>query len=140
MSNIIKITAVMLALALAGHDAQAAEATIITLACDGTDAATLYPTAPSEPVKKMGLVVNFAEHTVSVSGFMVVAHISHGDDATVAFNGESTDLLGQSSSTTGVIDRVTGVTRVHTSRISKDKKVLSADDWDLVCKVTNRAF
>lgn len=140
MSNIIKIAAMMLALALAGTDAQAAEPTVIYLSCDGTDTATLYPTAPPEPVKRMGLVVNFADQTVS--GFMAdrtIAHIDYSDDATVSFYGESTDGL-QNSSITGVIDRVTGITQVHTAVNSKDQKVLRADDWDLVCKVTNRAF
>jgi hypothetical protein len=74
----------------------------------------------------MGVVVNLTEHTVS--GFSVVAHISYTDDATVLFDGESTDLFERSSSVTGNIDRVTGVTRAHTAVISKDKKLLSADD------------
>jgi hypothetical protein len=137
MPNIVKLAGMTLALALAGHYAHAAEPTVVNLSCDGTDAATLDPTMPS-PVKKMGLVINLAEHTVS--GFSVVAHISYTDDATVLFDGESTDLFERSSSATGSIDRVTGVTRAHTAVISKDKKLLSADDWDLVCKVTNRLF
>ena len=53
MSNILKITAVVPALVLAGYYAQAAESKVINLSCDGTVGSVLDPTT-KEPVEVLG--------------------------------------------------------------------------------------
>jgi hypothetical protein len=135
MSNFFKIIATMLVLVLASCNAQATEATVISLSCDGT--ITSGGRDEKQSVQGMGLVVNFAEHTVS--GFDVVAHIDRTDDASVSFSGESSAPLGGSSVVRGDIDRVTGAAWAKTTLV-KDQRIIASHNWDLVCKVTNRVF
>jgi hypothetical protein len=111
-SNIAKITATaLLAIVFAWQHAEAAEATIITLSCDGKFKIGGDQTGWSEPVTKMGLVVNLAEGTVS--GFTdVVAHIDGVDAATISFSGKGEHTLHgvrtglATVSVEGTIDRV----------------------------------
>jgi hypothetical protein len=56
MPNIVKLAGMTLALALAGHYAQAAEPTVITLSCDGTITTTANDAKP-ELVNKMGVIL-----------------------------------------------------------------------------------
>jgi len=143
MSNIIKITGIMLAVMLAGHYAQATEATVITLSCDGTSQLMGASTNTPEPANKVGLVVNLADNTVT--GFGVVACIDRTDAASISFSGEGPlSLHGARFGTislTGEMDRVTGAVSVLTGTSSlRDNKVMSSYTYDLVCKVTNRLF
>ena len=39
-----------------------------------------------DPVKKMGMVVNLAERTVTISGVSVTTHIDRADAASISFN------------------------------------------------------
>ena len=91
------IMAAMVLLPLLHHHANTAEATVITLACDGT--AKIVGAESGEPIKKMGLVVNLAEHTVS--GFPgIVAHIDSVDATNILFSGEG-PVLYHGQPTTG---------------------------------------
>jgi hypothetical protein len=116
--------------------APAAEMAVINLSCDGT-MEIAGTTETQEPVKKFGLIVNLAAHTVS--GFSVVARITSVDDATVEFNGAAENPLG-ASSVLGNIDRVTGKTWAWTIGTAKDGKIVTSRAFDLVCKVTGRLF
>ncbi len=80
-------TLMVLASALGGPYAQAAEPMVVNLSCDGTMAIVGDPTETKEPVKKFGLIVNLAAHTVS--GFTPVARITKVDDSIVEFEGSA---------------------------------------------------
>ena len=70
MSNITKITLMMLALVLAGRYAQAAEPTMLILSCDGKVTTQIKGGEPEiQPVNNTGLVVNFANRTVAFWGW-----------------------------------------------------------------------
>jgi hypothetical protein len=134
MTNIIKITAIaLLPLLLAGRGAQAVEATVITLSCDGT---TTLGDAKPEPFNKIGVVVNFAEHTVSFLGYVVP--ITSVDAANVSFEGQvKTSSFGTTLSMTvsGSVDRVTGAMTATTLTTPT-----MMTNLDLHCKPTNRLF
>lgn len=124
--------------------AHAADAAIVNLSCDGTFGIVGDQTGTREPVTKMGLVVNLAEHTVLFDG--VLAHIDKIDAATISFNGEGdvslpgTGTLGKVS-VFGEIDRVTGAVSATTANTSAmDNKVVGTENYDLVCRVTKRLF
>jgi hypothetical protein len=133
----------LLVLLLMGQPAAAqTTATIIYFSCDGSQADLLGKI----PVKKMGLVVDLAEHTVTMSGLGFTAHIDRVDAAAISFSAEkvptSSSALGLRTnameSVWGEIDRVTGaVSATTTSEIAKQTTMKS---YDLVCKVTNRLF
>jgi hypothetical protein len=122
-----------LALLLLATPAMAGPA-VINLSCDGE---INTGADQKESVKKIGLVVNLAQH--SVSGFPVVAGIDTVDDALISFSGAKGDALG-TSRVEGTIDRVTGAAVVSTTLFAKDGKLIATQGWDLVCKVTNRLF
>jgi hypothetical protein len=126
-------------LVTAGQHTRAAElAEVISLSCDGTKEWTGglgEPTGkPLEPVKKMGLILNFTEHTVVgfqvFGGFDAPAHIDVVNDTRVEFS---------SSVVKGAIDRVTGSAWVFVNLATKTR-FIGADKYELVCKVTNRLF
>ncbi len=122
-------------LLIAGQPAAAQTAAVINLSCDGT---VKNGAGDTEPVRKMGLVVNLAQHTLV--GFVPLARITRLDDVNVDFSGETGAALGGSSSVTGGIDRVTGATWINTFLTAKDGKIVSSQAYDLVCKVTSRLF
>jgi hypothetical protein len=137
MHRVVKPAIALLAVLLAGLASPVAslgEPSVINLSCDGevTNGAD-----QKEPVKKVGLIVNFTQHTVS--GFPVIAHIKDVSDAMVEFGGSKTDALG-TSSIMGTIDRVTGATQLTTIVSGRDGKIIETRSWDLVCKLTNRLF
>jgi hypothetical protein len=128
--------ATVLALALtAGQPATAQTAAVINLSCDGK---VKNGAGEEEPVRKMGLVVNLGQHTVS--GFTLVARIDRVDDVNVDFSGATTDQLGATSSVIGNIDRVTGAAWIATTLSAKDSKIIGTQAFELVCKVTSRLF
>jgi hypothetical protein len=123
-----------LALLLLAAPAIAGEASVINLSCDGE---VENGAGQKEAVKKVGLIVNAAQHTVM--GFPVTARIDRMSDAMVEFSGANSDSLG-TSSIMGTIDRVTGAAQISTILSAKDGKIIETRGWDLVCKVTQRLF
>ena len=88
-------------------------------------------------MRKLGLIVNLAEHTVSFGGY--VAPIDKVDGANVAFTGTSNMPVGQygpvSTLVSGNVDRVTGT--VIATAMSKGVGPLL---WELSCKPATRLF
>jgi hypothetical protein len=123
-----------LALLLLAAPVMAAEFSVINLSCDGEVKNGVDQT---EAVKKVGLIVNLAQHTVL--GFSVPARIYSVSDAMVEFSGSNSDSLG-TSSVMGTIDRVTGAAQISTILSAKDGKIIETRGWDLVRKVTQRLF
>jgi len=135
LTNMITFTAMVLAGVLAWQQAQAAEATVITLSCNGNVTDGKSVDAKPDPVNKLGVVVNFAEQNVSFAGYVVP--ISRVDAANVTFEGEVKGVaFGLSLSTTvsGMVDRVTGAMTATTQTQS------TMLNWDLLCKPANRLF
>ena len=132
--------AVLLALLLmAGQPARAEnEPKVITLACDGTLTLTYCTSkADPEPVQKMGVVVNLAEHTVSFGAYVV--NIDSVGAADITFSGESkVQAFGQpaavSVSIMGDLDRVTG------HLVATQFSTAAGFNFDLLCKPTTRLF
>ncbi len=113
---------------LLATSALAAERSVINLSCDGE---LIMGDDQKEPVKKIDLIVNFTQHTVS--GFPVVGRIDNVSGAVIEFSGSKTDARG-TSSIIGTIDRATGAAQVWTTLVSaKDGKVIQSNSWDLVC-------
>jgi hypothetical protein len=120
---------------LAWNCAQAAESTTIMLACDGKVTNLKTPDAKPDPVNKLGVVVNFAEHNVSFAGYVVP--ITSADAANVSFEGEvQSRSLGitLSVSVSGTVDRVTGAFDATTLT------TVTAMQWELYCKPATRLF
>ena len=120
--------------------AQAAETTLITLSCDGKKTDAKASDAKPEAIQKMGVIVNFADRTVS--GFAgIVARIAKFDAAHVPFGSTSKkSLLGfrakpeGSVTVIGEIDRVTGV--VSATAMTPE----TTYSYDLICKPATRLF
>ena len=76
-------------------------------------------------MRKLGVIVNLAEHTVSFGGY--VAPIDKVDGANVAFTGTSNMPVGQygpvSTLVSGNVDRVTGTVIAMT--ISKGRRTVA---------------
>jgi hypothetical protein len=83
----IVATALLSFLLLTGKSLRAAQpAAVLNLSCSGTAEAN----DSRRPVKKIGLIINIFERTVTVSGLSVVAHVDSADDVNIQFGGEST--------------------------------------------------
>ena len=153
MRQIAAMTLLAFLLITGQQHARAAEtATVITLTCDGK-VLSGPPTDSGNPskverVSNMSVVVNLTEHTVTgfrtYFGEPLIARIYHVDDTSVDFTGGSS--LGNSSSIAGGINRVTGAAMAFVSRHEKDtrnilgSRLVGAESYHLVCKVTNRLF
>jgi hypothetical protein len=133
MTNVAKITALVLALGL--HCAQAAEPTVITLACDGK--ATTGD--KSEPIDKMGLVVNFTERTVSGFGG-IVAPIGMVDAAQISFGGTGDLTLPGDGGGKGGISVIGDIDRVTGAVVATTMTTALTTSYELLCKVTKRLF
>jgi hypothetical protein len=121
MTSIIKISALaLLSLVLGGH-AQAIEPNVIMLSCDGKLTNIKVRNAKPQPINKMGLVVDFAERTISFQSHLV--GIDKADVARISFSGENNAVHGE-------IDRVTGVMWATT-----DSNVTTFV-YNLLCKPT----
>ena len=134
-------TIIVLGLLAAGQHAAAQTATVINLSWDGK--AKNGADGEEELIRKMGLVVNFAERTVI--GFGTVARIDDVDAATISFSGKGPLVYRGSMfgtlSATGAVDRITGAVTATTIQISDaTKKIVTTLTYDLVCKVTSRLF
>ena len=143
MSNMIKLTQMMLAFVLAGHYAQAAEPKVVTLSCDGTateQTSLLSKFSAPDPIK-MGVVVNFEERTVSFLDYVVP--LGKVDAAEVEFGGQQIgDTAGIDMAAGGDIDRVTGhmTARASTRMTDQPTETTRVVVFDVLCKVTNRLF
>ena len=73
-------------LALLGQPVAAQTPTVINLSCDGTVLPSLAGKDEGDPVKKLGLVVNLADRTVTISSVSVASHIDRADVATISFS------------------------------------------------------
>jgi hypothetical protein len=140
-------------LLIAGQQARAAGPTVITLSCNGTStdkSSTSLPTEEPKPIQKMGVVANLHERTVSFMGF--IAPIVLVDASVISFNGEqlgaAAQIAGKDGLTQridGILDRVTGhmVADVWTYKKGADDSaslVSDANQYDVLCKATNRVF
>jgi hypothetical protein len=125
----IAATALLTLLLLPGHSLQAAEpAGVMNFSCSGTAEAN----DTRRPVKKIGLLINIDERTVTISGPSVVAHIDKVDDVNISFGVESTPPGNMGIM--GSIDRVTGEAWYLTFTRAKDKKLKRGSMFELVCK------
>jgi hypothetical protein len=117
---VIRITSIaLLALLLPG-----AEATILTLSCDGTVTNLMWHSDHKpEPVTNMGVVTNLSEETVT--GFAFPAHIYKTDATRVEFKGENGNW-----SVWGSIDRINSGVKATTTVLYP----ISIHSWGLVCK------
>ena len=122
MNNITTIR--FLSLVIVAH-AQASEPTAITLSCDGTVKINVGNNeGQRKAINKVGVVVDFAEQTVSFAGY--VAHIENVDAAAVFFGG------GEDRAT-GDIDRASGVMSATTVKGNL------ATSYELFCKPVARS-
>jgi hypothetical protein len=108
---------------MVGQRAQAADPTVITLACDGTLTDTSSSTAvpvdhQPKPMEKLGVVVNLNAGTVSFLGWNVP--ISTVDPATIGFGGNDVGPVGQITDKTGYTSRVDGTLDRVTGRMVAD--------------------
>jgi hypothetical protein len=152
----IVITVLLALLLVSDQQASAENVRVITLSCDGTITDKTNRPAPlvdhqPKPVEKMGVVVNLDEQTVSFQGY--IARIIIADAANVNFGGEQVDgplaqldrSTGHRQNITGVLDRVTGhmlaTTTLNPTKQPYDPNaVVVSDEYDVVCKATNRVF
>jgi hypothetical protein len=124
-------TAVMALLMIAAQSTRAAEPrAVMNWSCSGTAEAN----DSRRPVKKISLIANLADRTVTVSGLAVVAHIDNADDVNILFGGES--ATPGDFGIMGAIGRVTGDAWYITFKRGKDKKLIRHEMIDLVCKIT----
>jgi hypothetical protein len=110
----------------------------LTLSCDGTSEANYFgktnlPTS-NEPIKNMGLVIDYDAHRVD----SVVFSVTFGNDdvggASIWF--ESTEL-----GLSGTIDRISGAVEVTSKSIdAKTKEVTAITNYHLQCKPAKRMF
>ncbi len=115
----------------------------LTLACNGTTSDGMVEDAKREPIS-MGIIVNFTTRTIQ--GFHAPGLLDYPvkvtgwDDVTVVFSG-SQNIGGISTSINGTIDRVTGdVQASETSVNTKTSNYISASNYVLKCRPTQRMF
>jgi hypothetical protein len=140
-SHLIKTAALaLLPLVLGGH-AQADEAKVIALSCEGTLTPTYganKPEAP-QPLQKTGVLVNLDKQTVFFLGYVVP--IDDVDEASINFGGGQIVDYGFSITIGGKIDRVTGrmdVTTVLSDPTKQPDPNTATIHYDVVC--TNGTF
>jgi hypothetical protein len=104
--------------------AQAEEPTVTMLSCDGTTKVYVKREEATNPVTKMGVVVNLAQRTVLFDGR--ITHIDHVDGGTIFFGGDSL------KDTTGYIDGKTGAMTAT--------NMDSHEYYELVCPAATDAF
>ena len=123
-------TALMALLMMAPQSARATEPLpVMNWSCSGTAEAN----DSRRPVKKISLIANLRDRTVTVSGLSVVAHIDNADDMNILFGGDS--ATPGEFGLMGAIDRVTGEAWYVTFKRGKDKKLIRHEMIDLVCKI-----
>jgi hypothetical protein len=121
------IAAIVMLLIVAAKIACAAEPSIIELACDGMMTMTVGEhQSPSQPVNKVGVVVNLTEGTVSFAGS--VARIDSIDAAIISFGTDEVLREEVPRPATGNIDRVTGMMSAATINGTE------LSSYELACK------
>jgi hypothetical protein len=119
-----------------------AEANPLVFACDGTITNSMITDAKPETANNVGVLVDPNNHTVSFNGYTVP--IDRVDATTVAFAGDTYSVyrgFKSPMSVSGTIDRITGAMQVTTMLLGiADKKIISSENWDLLCKPKNRMF
>jgi hypothetical protein len=136
----IIVTVLMLA-SLTSLQAQVGAA--LTLACNGATSDEMSEDAKREPIS-MGIIVNFTTRTVQGFGAPGLldypVKVTGVDDVTVVFSGSRT-IGGVSMSINGTIDRITGdVQASETSINTKTSNYVSATNYVLKCRPTQRMF
>jgi hypothetical protein len=115
---------------LTGHYALA-ETSVITLSCDGKMRSGVGK-EPGEPIGKLGVVVNFAQNTVTF--FEYVVPINSLNATTISFDAQSGQGVFKGH-VSGSLDRITGDVVVVVEKASG-----SLQEWDLSCKPATRLF
>ena len=147
-------TILLVLLFIGGQHARAVEPKVIILSCDGTVTDTSSTSLPIDrqpkPVKKMGVVANLNERTVSFMGW--VAPINLLDAASIQFGGgeigpgaQIAAKAGYTQRIDGILDRVTGhmeadTMTYETKKLSDLSSSITKDHYDVLCKATNRVF
>ena len=101
---------------------------VTNFSCSGTAEANDTRRA----VKKIGLIVNIDERTVTISRPPVVARIDKVDDVNISFGVES--AAPSDIGIMGGIDRTTGEAWYLSFMRAKDKKLRRGSMFELVCK------
>jgi len=121
--------ALLILLLLPGHSLQAAEpAGVMNFSCSGTAEAN----DTRRPVKKIRLIINIDERTVTISGPSMVARIDKVDDVNISFGLEVRPLLASAS--WAALTSTTGEAWYLTFTRAKDKKLTRGSMFELVCK------
>ena len=114
----------------------------LVFACDGKVTSTMLTDAKPEPANNVGVIVDPNTRTVSFNGYTVP--IDTVDSTTVSFAGDTYSVyrgFKSPMSVSGTIDRVTGAMQATTMLLGvTDKKIISTENWDLLCKPKNRMF
>jgi len=128
--------ALMVTLPIAAVGAQ--QPTSITLSCNGTSKLmTAGDDTKPDPVTNLGMIVNFAERTVSFESYHIPFERA---DSTMVFHGtQAMSYAGtklKPVTVDGSVDRVTGaasVTFLH-------ERVGDNSTWELLCRPATRLF
>ena len=130
--------ALLAALPLSAAGAQ--QPTSITLSCNGTSKLTATAAADfkPDPIANLGIIVNFADHTVTFSDY--VTPVTGVNATLVSFSGRQAFALlgpkGPKFTIDGSIDRVTG----HTEIDWMYEVAGNNSHWELTCKPATRLF
>lgn len=137
-----RVVTLAMALSLASTVFGRAETNLLVFACDGQITSTMITNAKPETANNIGVVVDPNNRTVSFNGYTVP--IDRVDATTVSFAGDTFSVyrgFKSPMSVSGTIDRITGAMQATTMLLGiTDKKVISSENWDLLCKPRNRMF
>jgi hypothetical protein len=110
----------------------------LTLSCDGTSETNFYgktyvsPT--SEPIKNMGLVIDYGNHRVDSAVFSLTFGADDVGEAAIWFESAEVGL-------SGTIDRISGAVEVTSKSIdAKTKEITAITSYHLQCKPAKRMF
>jgi hypothetical protein len=133
--------ALMAALPVSAVGAQ--QPTSITLSCTGTSKLTATAAADfkPDPITNLGIIVNFANHSVTFSDY--ITPVTGVNATLVSFSGRQTlaaaaalGLKGSQFTIDGSIDRVTG----HTEIDWMYEVAGNNSHWELTCRPATRLF
>jgi hypothetical protein len=122
---------------------RAQQPTTITLSCNGTSKLTATTAADfkPDPIANLGIIVNFANHSVTFSDY--VTPITSVNATLVSFSGRQTlaavaalGLKGAQFTIDGSIDRVTG----HAEIDWMYEVAGNNSHWELACRPATRLF
>lgn len=125
---------------LPSWQAAAQQPNSITLSCDGTSKLTATAAADlkPDPITKLGLIVDFANRTVSFMDYVVP--LTGTSTTLVSFHGQQTSTaFGMKSkpfTIDGAVDRVTGYATIDWFY----ENVGNNSSWELTCRPGTRLF